>query len=267
MSAGKTFAFHSYKGGTGKTTLISNIAALYAARGLRVCLLDFDLYAPSLTSYFRKTPGASLNDLLNGDVNISDVLVDVSAEQGFNGKLFLGFSSNKKEDINSIEIKHELKWQLAAMRRFLSAKNQLFEQYGIEYLFLDTSPGIRYWSINALAAADSLFLVMKDSDMDIDGTKRMISDIYNSMAKFGSKHFVILNKVPGASPIFKNTRGKDDATWIAELEKETESRIVGSIPCFCDVQFSRHEFLWAVKYPEHLFSKKLIEVAEAIKNL
>jgi hypothetical protein len=103
--------------------------------------------------------------------------------------------------------------------------------------------------------------------MDIDGTKRMINDIYNSLAKFGSRYFVILNKVPGASPIFENRRGTDDATWIAELEKEVESRVVGSIPCFCDIQFSRHEFLWAVKQPEHPFSKKLIKVAEAVKNL
>jgi MinD-like ATPase involved in chromosome partitioning or flagellar assembly len=147
------------------------------------------------------------------------------------------------------------------------AKNQLFEQYGIEYLFLDTSPGIRYWSINALAAAGTLFLILKDSDMDIDGTKRMINDIYDSLAKFGSKFFVILNKVPGASPITENRWGTDGSNVIAGLEKEIESRIVGSIPCFCDVQFSRHEFLWAIKQPEHPFSKKLTAVAEAIRSL
>jgi chromosome partitioning protein len=54
MGSGKTFAFHSYKGGTGKTTLITNVAALYAKKGFNVGLLDFDLYAPSLASYFRK---------------------------------------------------------------------------------------------------------------------------------------------------------------------------------------------------------------------
>lgn len=54
MSKGKTLAFHPYKGGTGKTTLIANLAATYAMGGKRVCLLDFDLYAPSLVTYFRK---------------------------------------------------------------------------------------------------------------------------------------------------------------------------------------------------------------------
>jgi chromosome partitioning protein len=264
---GKTLAFHSYKGGTGKTTLIANLAAFFAKRGMRICLLDFDLYAPSLTTYFRKTAPAYLNNLLSGQAEISDVLVDLSPELGLNGKLFLGFSSPGKEDVRDIEIKHEMKWQLAALRRFLSAKNQLFEDYKIDYLFLDTSPGIRYWSINTLAAADMLFLIMKNSDMDIEGTKKMISDIYDSLAKFGSHYFIILNKVPGAAPIYEERWGVDEKAWEAKLEKDVGTQVVGSIPCFCDIQFSRHEFLFAVKQPDHPFSKKLVALAEKIKDI
>jgi MinD-like ATPase involved in chromosome partitioning or flagellar assembly len=267
MSLKKTLAFHSYKGGTGKTTIIANLAAYYASSGMNVCLLDFDLYAPSLSTYFRKTPVCYLNNLLKGEAEISNVLVDVSSEIGLKGKLLLGFSSPRKEDINEIEIKHELKWQLSAMRQFLAAKKQLFEEYEIDLLLLDTSPGLRYWSINTLAAADSLFLVMKISDMDIEGTKSMIKDIYDSLTRFGSKYYVLLNKVPGASPIVESRWGPNEKNWIAELEKDLETRVVGSIPCFCDVQFSRHEFLSAVKQPDHPFSKKLIDVAEAINNL
>jgi MinD-like ATPase involved in chromosome partitioning or flagellar assembly len=268
MTTGKTLAFHSYKGGTGKTTLIANLAAFYAMSGMRVCLLDFDLYAPSLTTYFRKTPITYLNNLLNGEAEISKVLIDVSSELGLPGKLFLGFSSPRKEDINEIEIKHEQKWQLAALRRFLLAKNELFEKYKIDYLFLDTSPGIRYWSINALAAADMLFLIMKNSDMDIEGTKKMINDIYDSLTRFGSKYFVILNKVPGASPIdeprWETTHEKGSEV---ELEKEIGTQVIGSIPCFCDIQFSRHEFLFAIKQPNHPFSKKFVTIAEKIEGL
>ena len=265
MSQGKTLAFHSYKGGTGKTTLISNLAAVYAMSGKNVCLIDVDLYASSLSTYFRKSPTFYLNDLLKGEADISDVLVDVSSDVGVKGKLLLVFSSPKKEDINEIEIKHELKWQLAAMRRLLAAKNQLMEEYKIDYLLFDTSPGIRYWSINALASADDLFVVMKMSDMDIEGTKRMIADIYDSLSKFGSKYFLILNKVPGSSQTWDQSQEEASAE-IAELEKETKSQVIASIPCFCDVNFNKHEFLSAIRQPEHLFSKKLINLAEAIKN-
>ncbi len=266
MITGKTIAFHSYKGGTGKTTLISNLAAIYAQNGKKVCLLDFDLYAPSLLTYFRKSPTCYINDLLRGEADISDVLVDVSSEVGVNGKFLLGFSSSKKEDISEIEIKHELKWQLAAMRRLLAAKNQLFEKQDIDCLLLDTGPGLRYWSINTLAAADAMFLVLKMSDMDIEGTKNMVRDIYSSLSRFGSKYYIILNKISGASS-FQGEWDEEEKAMVAELERDLGAKVVSSIPCFCDVQFSRHEFLWALKQPDHPFSKRIVQAAEAIENI
>ncbi len=59
-------AFHSYKGGTGKTTIAANLAALLAKKGYRVFLLDLDVYAPSLQAYFGTKPKRWINDFLNG---------------------------------------------------------------------------------------------------------------------------------------------------------------------------------------------------------
>lgn len=265
MVRGKTLAFHSYKGGTGKTTLITNVAALFAKYGFNVALLDFDLYAPSLVSYFRKKPSTFLNDVLSGQSEISEALFDIGAELQLKGKFLVGFSSQRKEDVSDIEVKHDTKWQLQAVRRFLKAKQDLFANYDLDYLFLDTSPGIRYWSINALAMADLLFLLMKDSDMDIEGTRKMINDIYDSLSRFGSKYYIILNKVPEAIP---NSRfAADEKSWIRELERVVGAEVVGSIPCFCDVQFNRHEFLFSIKQPDHPFSTKLNYLAENIKIL
>ena len=268
LSVGKALAFHSYKGGTGKTTIATNLAAIYAMIGMRVCLLDFDLYAPSLTTYFGKTPESYLNDLLAGEAKISDILVDVSSELGLKGKLFLGFSSPRKADIHEIEIQHDMKWQLAAIRRFLAAKKELFSEYKIDYVFLDTSPGIRYWSVNAIAAADLLFLMMRINDMDIAGTKKMIKDIYESLTKFGSKYFIILNKVPGASPVQEfQEKANERMFWEIEIEKDIGIQVMGSIPCFCDIQFNKHEFLSAIKQPKHHFSKRLLDIANKIKGI
>jgi len=275
MNSGKTLAFHSYKGGTGKTTLIANLAALYANQGKKVCLLDFDLYAPSLGMYFRKKPNTFLNNLLrgdleepNGEVDVSAVVTDVSSELGLKGKLLIGFASASKEDISEIEFQHDQKWQLKAIKRFQSFKNQLFQDYDLDCLFLDTSPGIRYWSINSLAMANMLFLVMKTSDMDVEGTKKMVNDIYDVLTKYGkSKYFIILNKVPELS----NSNGHQwDATepaWAEELQKDIGTQVIGSVPCFCDIQFSKHEFLFGVKNPDHPFSKKVVELAQKIEAL
>ena len=44
--------FYSYKGGTGRTMALANIAALLARRGKKVLIVDFDLEAPGLWRYF-----------------------------------------------------------------------------------------------------------------------------------------------------------------------------------------------------------------------
>lgn len=265
ITAAKTIAFHSYKGGTGKTTLICNLSALYAKNGFNVALLDFDLYAPSLVAYFRKKPSTFLNDLLNGSADISDILFDLTEELNVKGKFYVGFSSPRREDVNELECKHDTKWQLQALRRFLMAKQVLFEKYKLDYLFLDTSPGIRYWSINTLASADLIFMLMKDSDMDIDGTKKMVSDIYDSLSRLGSRYYIILNKVSGGS--ITSITPPDEKARIEELEQIVDAQVVGSIPCYCDIQFNRHEFLFTVNKPEHPFSKCVTEIAEDVRAL
>lgn len=262
----RTIALHSYKGGTGKTTLITNLAALYAQEGFNVCLIDFDLYAPSLSIYFNKTPEMYINDLLGGDCDLSDVLVDLSAELNLRGKLFVSFSNPRKEAIQEIDVRHGLKWQLAALKRFLSAKKDLTNEYKIDYLFLDTSPGIRQWSINTLATADILLMLLKDSDIDIEGTKKLITDIYDTLSRFGSKYYLLLNRVPGVTAK-KQGITLNEKEWINEIERIIRAKVVGSVPCFCDIQFNRHEYLFALKRPQHPFSKRMALISEKIKTL
>ena len=68
---------HSYRGGTGKTLLSTNLAATYA-RKEKVCLLDYDLRAPSLHSLFDvDMPDWWINDYLNGDCDIEEAIVEV----------------------------------------------------------------------------------------------------------------------------------------------------------------------------------------------
>jgi len=265
MGAKKVMAFHSYKGGTGKTTCVVNLAALYASMGKKVCLIDFDVYAPSLTSYFGVSPKYFIHDLLSGDAGIHEVLIDYSRKLGLSGELHIAFSSPAKEDIHGIEIRYDDNFQLKALRQFLSVKRRLIEREGFDYIFIDTSPGIRYWSINALATADLLFLMLKVNDMDINGTKRMISEIYDALTRYGLSTHLILNKVPGASPI------EYDMNLFKEIQEEiTETLslpVFLSIPCFCDIQFNRKEFLWAIKKPEHPFSKKIREIPSLLTEI
>lgn len=50
--SGQVVTFYSYKGGTGRTTALANVAWILAANGLRVLAVDWDLEAPGLERYF-----------------------------------------------------------------------------------------------------------------------------------------------------------------------------------------------------------------------
>ncbi|TFH13197.1 hypothetical protein E4H04_12385 [Candidatus Bathyarchaeota archaeon] len=266
MDARKVIAFHSYKGGTGKTTCITNLAALYASQGKKICLMDFDIYAPSLTSYFNADPQYHIHDLLSGKAGIDDVLVDYTKKLKLDGELHIAFASPAKEDIHSIEINYDNNFQIKSLKQFLAVKKQLLQREGFDYIFIDTSPGIRYWSINALAATDILFLMLKINNMDINGTKQMITEIYDSLTRFGLNTHLILNKVPGASPLNSyNPNLFNDVQ--NEIETLLDLPVFLSIPCYCDIQFNRDEFLWALYKPQHPFSETLREIPTLLQKI
>src|SRR5581483_1644557 len=49
---GKIVTFYSYKGGTGRSMALANVAWLLASAGNRVLVIDWDLEAPGLHRYF-----------------------------------------------------------------------------------------------------------------------------------------------------------------------------------------------------------------------
>jgi chromosome partitioning protein len=285
----KCIAFHSYKGGTGKTTIASNCAALLAKKGFKVALLDLDVYAPSLLAYFNRQPRKWLNDYLLANAEVEEVMTDVTdIIQDYNkkydnsaqiqGKLWIGFCSVKKEEIYKIEsgTSENSKSQL---RRFILLRDNLIRDYDFDFVIIDTSPGIRYWSINALAVADTLFLTLKMGDIDVEGTKRLASEIYGSLTKYGTKSFLLFNRVAGycvpthepqhsdhGSTINENVVLEGYGTSNAEsiLSKDTKMDVISAIPCYCDIQFSRKEFLTALRYPTHPFTKEMEMLTNAM---
>src|ERR1035438_5575749 len=50
---GRIITFYSYKGGTGRSMALANMAWILASRGKKVLAIDWDLEAPGLHRYFR----------------------------------------------------------------------------------------------------------------------------------------------------------------------------------------------------------------------
>ncbi len=177
------------------------------------------LSGPSLQSYFNTDPKKWINDFLFDNAQVEDVFVDLTptlplvnkstienmvstrgkekaADQDtLKGKFWVGFSNSKKEEIFKLEGGSSFKIQV--LSKFMSLREQLSSVYYADYAIIDTSPGLRYWSINALAVADIVLLTLKMGDLDIAGTRRVSEEIYETFTKFGTKSFLLWNRVAG----------------------------------------------------------------------
>ncbi len=288
----KCVAFHSYKGGTGKSTISSNLSATLARKGFTAVLLDLDVYAPSLQDYFQWQPKKSINDYLFENADVDEVIQDLTGvlnkfpsgngeQPESKGKLFVGFSSTSKEEIYKLDgaVRQEGS-KIQLLRKFLMLREEIVSKYNADYIIIDTSPGIRYWSINSLAIADTILLSLKLDGIDLKGTRLLAKEIYESLTKLGTKSFLLLNRAAGyclppnmagenssSTQELYNTTIGNQSTVVSKLNEDIGMDTILSIPCYCDIQFDSNEFLTALRYPDHPFAAKIGALIDKLKEI
>jgi septum site-determining protein MinD len=256
---GKIVAVHSYKGGTGKTLISINLAVTLAKHGKKVCLMDLDFRAPSLSILLNiGKVECWLNDYLNGVCEIDKVLIDLSTRIGNQGKFFAGLANPSVEAIRDMSSK-DRKWEMRALGRLLSLRNSLLNAHGFDYIIFDTSPGLQYSSINAIVTADIVIVATTLDNSDVEGTKRMLRDLYDLFEK---KTELVLNKVMYDDAL---RSGRDR---LQALVKDTyQVPLLGVIPCFCDISRAEGKIIFVHEKPEHPFTRILDEIAGKVDKL
>ena len=253
----KIIALHSYKGGTGKTLLSVNLAAMFAKNGKKVCVFDLDFRAPSLFSILKaENVEFWFNDYLNNTCDINKVLVDLSSRIPGNGKFFAGLANPSTEAIRDMSAK-DRKWEMRALGRLLALRETLLKDQKFDYLFFDTSPGLQYSSINAVVAADFVVVATTDDRSDVDGTKRMLQELYSLFEK---KTGLVLNKVLDLSARAKKAEMNNRVKTVYQVP------MLGMVPCFCEILRAEGNLIFVQDKPDHPFTKILAEIARKIEN-
>ena len=206
---------HSYRGGTGKTLLATNLGASYAKKG-KVCVFDYDFRAPSLFKMFEEvTPEYYINDYLNDECDIKDVIYEVYPN------LYIGFASPDVTDIREMMGKSRT-WERDALNKTIMMRKPLTDM-GFEKIIFDSSPGLAYSSINAVIGSDITAMVMRMETLDILGTKEMMKGVQELLNK---PTFIIINMVlPEQVEAFNSV-----------LKDTFQDQTLSYLPCLCPVR-------------------------------
>ncbi|UCG02518.1 MAG: AAA family ATPase [Candidatus Heimdallarchaeota archaeon] len=232
---------HSYKGGTGKTTVAVNIASLLSLKS-QVLLVENDFMMPSFFDIFHREPKAYFNDYLNESVNFDSII-----EHAVKPNLDVVFTNNKF-DPNEKVMSSDQEWFLSILKQMIADFNALEKNY--DYIIFDTPPGWHLIVVNLIALSNKAILLLRPDSYEVNGTKIMLEILYKRAKPISSwEVYVLFNQVPEVE------MNVDLENWAGELQKEG-MKYVGSISCSCNIAY---EMAHKTKiFPmEHEFSKAL----------
>lgn len=164
----KIVSIHSFRGGTGKSNTTANLSCLVALAGKRVAVVDTDVQSPGIHMPFglaEERVEFALNHFIWGECPIEKAAYDVSnALKGPGGPIYLVPSSMKISDIGRI-----LK-EGYDVRLLNDGFQALIEKLDLDYLFIDTHPGVNEETLLSIAISDTLVLILRPDQQDFQGT-------------------------------------------------------------------------------------------------
>jgi len=164
----KIVSIHSFRGGTGKSNLTANLASLVALAGKRVAVVDTDIQSPGIHMPFALAEECvefALNHFIWGECEIEKAAYDVSSRLPRPcGSLHLVPSSMKISHIGRI-----LK-EGYDVRLLNDGFQALIEKLNLDYLFIDTHPGVNEETLLSIAISDMLVLILRPDQQDFQGT-------------------------------------------------------------------------------------------------
>jgi MinD-like ATPase involved in chromosome partitioning or flagellar assembly len=166
-------AIHSFRGGTGKSYLATQLATLLAAGGKRVGILDLDVQSPGIHLMFGlngQDMPFTLNDFIGGHCGLKDIAYNVteSLRKAVPGEVWLIPASTQPGQIAQLISRGYDADQLQEIFSRLTAELRL------DKLIIDTHPGINEEALLAINNAHHLLIVLRPDTLDYEGTGLLV---------------------------------------------------------------------------------------------
>ena len=254
----KIISTHSFRGGTGKSNTTANLAVLVARAGYRVGIIDTDIQSPGIHVLFRLTEQElcrSLNDYLWGKCRIEEAACDVTTraigkvgEDARRPRLFVIPSSLKTGEIARILREG---YDVALLNDGLQ---DLLKRLRLDYLFIDTHPGVNEETLLSLAVSDLLILIVRPDQQDFQGTAVAI-ELARKLDV--PQMFILVNKVPP---------GMDGVALQAQVEAMYKAEVAAILPLSNEMVRTASGDIFCNRFPDHPLTHELAAVARRIAS-
>jgi MinD-like ATPase involved in chromosome partitioning or flagellar assembly len=250
----KIVSVHSFRGGTGKSNVTANVAVLVARAGRRVGVIDTDIQSPGIHVLFGLDEGQvrhCLNDYLWGRCRIEQTARDVSAvaRQGPTADvpgLYLIPSS-----LRSGEIAKVLRdgYDLGLLNDGFQA---LIDALGLDYLFIDTHPGVNEETLLSIGVSDLVLLMLRPDNQDYQGTAVTVE----LAQRLGVREMhLVFNKVPP---------GLDHDALRREAEAAYQTPVLGLLPLNFEIVHLASGGIFCLRHPGHPWSAAVEAIAQYV---
>jgi MinD-like ATPase involved in chromosome partitioning or flagellar assembly len=249
---GKIVSIHSFRGGTGKSNLTANVATTVALGGRRVGIIDTDIQSPGIHVLFglgEEQMEPALNDYLWGRCRIEETAHDVStALGGGNGRTraFLIPSSVKTGEIARVLREG---YDVSLLNDGLTT---LIQKLDLDYLFIDTHPGVNEETLLSIASSDALVILLRPDQQDYQGTAVTVELARRLEVP---RIFLVVNKA---------LTEYDPEVIRAKVEATYQVPCAGVLPMTEDMLRLASGGLFTVQHPEHRFTSVVRSIAASI---
>lgn len=240
----------SFKGGTGKSTITANLAVTLALLGKRVAVIDLDLEGPGLHVIFgvgEEQVRATINDVLQNSRPASEAVIDLTEKLHLeNGSLLFCPAGYKLEEIlRMVDESFDI-------QRFRNVLDDLAAEFELDYLLIDSHPGIEKDTILSMALCDIILLISRVDQQDMFG-----SGVMREVASQLNKPIVlILNMLP-------NTVNDKEAAKIGErMAHLFNLEVLTALPFNSDVFENLSRTVFVLERPKDPLTKRFAELAE-----
>ncbi|HEY9629165.1 MAG TPA: MinD/ParA family protein [Coleofasciculaceae cyanobacterium] len=249
----KVISVHSYRGGTGKSNVTSNLAAILASYGNRVGVVDTDIQSPGIHVLFgfdESSVDRSLNDYIWGQSSIEATAYDVTSVLKGRGtersKLYLVPSSSKAVDIARV-LREGYNVDLLT-----KGFQNLVKNLNLDYLLIDTHPGLNEETLLSIAVSDIFVLILRPDQQDYQGSAVTV-DIARKLEV--PELLLVVNKAPTVLDLVQ-LRQKVEETYSAE--------VAGVLPHSDDMMILASNGIFSFEYPDHSMTQILDAIAKRI---